>query len=109
MKTALKINAMLIGFFLFLSITYKDKPFFNYVYDVISPGTKYVQTATVGFLNRSVSNTQTYSKRLFDNSIPKVKDSIRSKQSAPQRVGAEPLEAISTEDQEELDSLIKNH
>jgi hypothetical protein len=109
MKTALKISGLLIGFFLFLSITYKDKPFFNYVYDVISPATKYVQSATVGFFHRSVSNTQTYSKKLFDNSVPKMKDSVGSKFSAPKRTAGEPEEAITTDDKEELDALIKNH
>jgi high-affinity Fe2+/Pb2+ permease len=109
MKTALKISGLLLGFFLFLSITIKDKPIFTYFYDLISPATKYAQSATEGFFSRSLSSTQTYSKKLFDNSVPKLKDSVDSKQSASLKRSAEPLETVTHEEKAELDELIKNH
>lgn len=110
MKSALKITALLIFFTLIMSITVDDRPLFTYVYDAISPATKSAQHATEGFFERSVSGTQTYSKKLFDNSIPKVKDSVKSKLSSRQKLGiAEPAEKILEEEKAQLDDLIKNY
>lgn len=111
MKAALKICVILVGFFLFLSITVKNKPIFNYVYDMTSPVTKYAQNATENFFDRSVNSTEKYSKKLFDNSVPKVKDSVKSKLSSTlkQAAAAEPEEKILESEKKELDQLIKNH
>lgn len=109
MKTAFKITGMLLGFFFFLCITVGNKPIFTHLYNLVSPATKFVQAETEGFFSRSVASTQTYSKKLFDNSVPKVKDSVDSKLSAQLKKAGEPLEKITEEDKNELDALIKNH
>lgn len=108
MKTALKITGLLFGFFLVLCININERPLFSYLYNVISPATKYTQNATQSFFKKSFSSTQSYSKKLFDNSVPRVKDSVASKLSANKK-GGEPEERITEEEKEELDSLIKNH
>lgn len=109
MKTALKITGMLLGFFFFLCITIKDRPIFSYLYNAISPATKFVQSETEGFFSRSVASTQSYSKKLFDNSVPKVKDSVDSKLSSRVKEVAEPAERITEEEKDQLNDLIKNH
>lgn len=110
MKTALKITGLLFGFLLFLSIEVKDRPIFSHIYGLISPATQFAQNATEDFFERSVDSTQTYSKKLFDNSVPKVKDSVKSKLAAQKKVMVdEPAEKITEKDKEELNSLIKNH
>jgi len=111
MKTALKICGILIVFFLFLSVTVKNKPIFNYVYDVTSPATKYAQNVTEDFFGRSVNSTEKYSKKLFDNSVPKVRDAVDSKLSSTLKRAAatEPEEKILESEKKELDQLIKNH
>lgn len=109
MTTAIKMSVLLLGFFLFLCITVKNKPIFTHIYNVISPATTYVQSATENFFKSSVAHTQTYSKKLFDNSVPKLKDSVDSKLSANKKAVAEPAERITNEEKAELDALIKNH
>jgi len=111
MKTALKICGIIIGFFVFLSITVKNKPIFNYIYEVTSPATKFAQNATEEFFGRSVNSTEEYSKKLFDNSVPKVRDAVDSKLSSTLKRAAatEPEEKILESEKKELDQLIKNH
>lgn len=110
MKTILKIFGLLFGFLLFLTIEIKDKPIFTHIYGVISPATQYAQNTTEDFFARSFSSTQTYSKKLFDNSVPKVKDSVKSKLSAQKKILVEePAERITEKEKAELDQLIKNH
>jgi hypothetical protein len=111
MKTAFKISGLLIGFLLFLSITVNNKPIFHHVYNVISPATIYAQNATAAFFDRSVNSTETYSKKLFDNSVPKLKDSVDSKLASTLKKAAkaEPEEKIMESEKRELDQLIKNH
>ena len=107
-KSALKIVGLLLSFLFFLCITINNKPIFNHIYGLISPATIYVQNATAGFFSRSVSSTQVYSKKLFDNSVPKHKDSLGSKSAGLKKLG-EPEEKLTNEDKAELDELIKNH
>lgn len=111
MITALKICGILVGFFVFLSITIKNKPIFNYVYDVTSPATRYVQNLTGNFFNHSMNSTEEYSKKLFDNSVPKVKDTVDSKLASTLKRAAKaaPEEKILESEKRELDQLIKNH
>lgn len=110
MKTALKITGLLFGFLLLLSIEIKDKPIFTHIYGVISPATQYAQNTTEDFFSRSVNKTETYSKKLFDNSVPKVKDSVKSRLAAQKKILVEePAERITEQEKKELDSLIKNH
>lgn len=110
MKTALKIAGLLFGFLLFLTIEIKDKPIFSHIYGVISPATQYAQNATEDFFSRSVDSTETYSKKIFNNSVPKVKDTVKSKLAAQKKILIEePAERITEQEKKELDSLIKNH
>ena len=110
MISLVKTVVILIAFFFFLTIEVKDKPIFSHIYGIISPATKTVQNATEDLIEKSVDNTQSFSKKLFDNSVPKVKDSVRSKQaSLKKRMVAEPAERITEKEKEELNSLIKNH
>jgi hypothetical protein len=110
MKSALKTLGLLVTFLLVMSITIKDRPLFTYVYEFISPATEYAQDATEEFFERSVTSTQSYSKKIFDNSVPKVKDSVKSKLASRAKTEiAEPAERIMEEEKEELDELIKNH
>jgi hypothetical protein len=111
MKTALKISGLLIGFFLFLSITVNDRTIFGHIYEVTAPATRYAQSATASFFNRSVNSTEKYSKKLFDNSVPKLKDSVDSKLASTLKkaAAAAPEEKILESEKKELDQLIKNH
>lgn len=112
MKTAFKITCLLFGFLIFLSITVNDKPIFSHIYKVISPATTYSQEAVAGFFDRSMNSTEKYSKKLFDNSVPKgVKDSVDSKLASTLKKAAakEPQEHIHENEKHELDQLIKNH
>lgn len=108
-KTTLSIFGLLVGFLFFMSIEVNNRPMFSHVYEFISPATKYAQNKTEDFFAKSLESTQSYSKKIFDNSVPKVKDSVKSKLSAQQKAVGEPLEKITTEDKKELDQLIKNH
>ena len=110
MKSIFKTIGILTAFLCFLSINVDGKPIFNSIYRVISPITLSAQEVTEAFLKRSVSNTKDYSKKIFDNSVPKVKDTVKSKFSAHQKVIHLPVEEKITDgDREELDALIKNH
>ncbi len=108
-KTAFSIFGLLVGFLLFMSITVGNKPMFSYVYEFISPATKYAQNKAEDFFAQSFESTQSYSKKIFDNSVPKIKDSVKSKFSAQKKMGGEPEEKITTQDKQELNQLIKNH
>ena len=110
MKSAFKLVGLFTAFILFLSITIKNRTIFDYCYDVISPVTIAAQRATEDFFHRSISGTKTYSKKIFDNSVPRLKDSVKSKMASPQsRAFIEPEEVITVQEKEELQDLIKNH
>ncbi len=110
MKSLFKTIGTLCAFLLFLSIRIDSSTIFDSVYEVISPITISMQETTESFLKRSVSNTKNYSQKIFDNSVPKVKDSVKSKFSAHQKNNSNFIEEkISDEDKEKLDDLIKNH
>lgn len=109
MISALKTFGIMIATVLLLSITIKDKPLFSYIYDVISPATKAGQSTITSLFDKSLEGTQDYSKKLFDNSVPKVKDAVKSQLASQKKNVAEPAEKILDEEKEELDQLIKNH
>lgn len=98
-------------FFLVLSITINGKTIFQHIYSVTSHVTVPVQNLTVGLVSKATDSTTQYTKKLFDNSVPKLKDSIRTKASAPQRKAnnQEPAEFIDEDEKQELDSLIRNY
>lgn len=98
-------------FFLILSITVKQRTIFHHIYSMTSYITVPVQDLTVGLVSKAADSTTQYSRKLFDNSVPKLKDTIRSQVSAPARSSgsAEPAEFIDEDEKQELDSLIKNY
>lgn len=63
---------MLTVFFLLLSYPVKNKPIFNYVYEVTSPLTKPLYKNTNQFVSQGISKTKVLFKELFFNSEPKV-------------------------------------
>lgn len=108
MKIVLGCFGIFIATVLFLSIEVNNRPIFGHIYKTISPATKSAQYATEDFFGSSVKTTKTYSKKLFDNSNPKLRDSVKSKMSAVKK-SAPPLEDITKAEKQELDELIKSH
>lgn len=110
MKIALRITGLFVIFILFLSITINSKTIFAHFYQLISPVTIAAQEATEDFFERSITGTKRYSKKMFDNSVPNIKDSVKSKLASPiGRTQKAPLEDITPHEREELNDLIKNH
>ncbi len=109
MKTIMGLFGLFIATVLFLSIEIKQRPIFGYIYNFISPATKSTQAAVEKFFGSSVDRTHHYSKKLFDNSVPKVGDSVRSKMSAVSKGKGIPEEIITKKEKQELDELIKSH
>lgn len=109
MKIVLGCFGIFLATVIFLSIEVNDRPIFGHIYKVISPATKSAQNATEDFFGSSVKTTKTYSKKLFDNSTPKLRDSVKSKMSGLGKKNAEPAETITVEEKQELDELIKSH
>lgn len=107
MKIFFQIFGIVLLTILTLSITIKNKTVFAHIYKVISPMTISAQTATEDFLGDSVKSTNKYSKKIFENSVPKLKDSVKSGMSSTKR--ELPLEDIPESEKEELDDLIKSH
>lgn len=109
MKTTIQFFSIFIATTLFLSIELNDRTIFNHIYQVISPATQSAQSAVENFFDSSLNSTQHYSKKLFDNSVPKFKDSVKSKMSGIKKIKNTPQEEIPSEDRQELDELIKSH
>ena len=108
MKTLVQIPAFFIFFVLLLSITVEGKPLFNYIYDVISPATQYAQEKTLSLFGSSLSTTKVYAKKLFDNSVPSVKQAVNEKVAGNKKKVGD-LDDITAEDKKGLDNLIKSH
>lgn len=108
MKTIFSIFGLLVVFVFLLSIEVGNKPLFSHIYGFISPVTKSAQNATENALSKSFDSTEAYTKKLFNNSVPKLKDSVKSQLSS-QKKGAEPAERITKGEKQELDQLIKGH
>jgi hypothetical protein len=106
MKSALKAFGVFIATILFLSIEINHRPIFGHIYQMTSPATKGAQEVARNLFDSSVDKTQHFSKKLFENSVPKIKDSVRSKMSG---IKNRPLEKITVEEKEELDELIRSH
>lgn len=109
MKTALRIFGIFVVTLLFLSIELGNRPIFGHIYNFISPTTKSAQRLTESLFDSSVNKTQHFSKKLFDNSAPKVRDSVRSKMSGIKNHQGKPQDDISVQDKRELDELIKSN
>ncbi len=106
MKKVLQLCGIVVGVILVLSITVKTQTIFDHIYGVISPATMAAQDAVEKLLSKSMESTSIYTKKLFDNSVPKVKDSIQSKASSLKKSDA-PSENVTEEDQRQLDQLIR--
>jgi hypothetical protein len=109
MKTVIGIFGIFTSTVLFLAIEINGEPIFSHIYEVISPATQATQKATEDFFDRSMNKTQRYSRKLFDNSVPKVNDAIKSKMSGVKKSVQEPAEKITDSEKAELDELIKSH
>jgi hypothetical protein len=110
MKTIGKVFGTLILFIFIFSLTVNDKPIFNYFYEIVSPLTKLSQNAAKNFLKNSVSITENYSKKLFDNSVPKIKASARSSILEDRMNKTNPpSENITDQEKSQLNELIKNY
>ena len=109
MKIALRIIGIFVGIVFFLCITIRERTLFGHIYRVIAPVTMATQEYAEDLFGHSIDATRRYTKKLFDNSVPKIKDSIQSRQAAPNRTPGIPLEAIRPEEKAELDELIKIH
>ncbi len=105
-RSIISTTVLLTGFLLFLSLEIGNKPIFSYLHTIVSPITRSAQNAAESFFSRSIDNTHDYTRKIFDNSVPKVKDSVKSKLSS-QKKHQEPLEDISHKEKKELDGLIK--
>lgn len=105
---AIKFSILLFAFMCLLTVSIDGKTIFAHIYKVISPATTYVQNSVEDFFHQSIAGTKSYTKKIFDNSIPKVKDTVKSKL-AGQAKGGEPAERITEKEKEELNQLIKKH
>ncbi len=76
---------------------------------MISPATRQAQSLAQSLFGNSVNQTKNYSRRLFDNSVPKMKDSVKSKMSGIKNSNNAPQEDITAKEKKQLDDLIKSH
>ena len=109
MKAMLKIFGLIVITTFILSLKVKDQTLFSHVYKFISPGTEKAQKVTQDLFDSSLSTTRKYTKKIFDNSVPKMKDSIRSKLAGQKKNFDTPEEDIKPDEKKELDDLIKSH
>lgn len=107
MLNLLKVLGISLCLILVLSITVKRRTLFSYIYGVISPLTITVQGATEEFITSSYKTTQSYSKRIFNNSLPRIQDTVKNNLSAPVRSNVDPEEDITASEKQDLDSLIR--
>ena len=110
MRSALKYVGFFVLVVIVFSIMIKDRPVFSYIYNAISPATTYAQKKTLQLFDYTAETTETYTKKLFDNSTPRFRDSVKSRLSARKHTSdREPLDEIRREDKEQLDELIRTH
>lgn len=109
MKTLIQFAGVFFLTIFLLCLNVNGKPIFEPVYSVLSHLTIPFQNAVGSLASSAYESTEGYTRKLFNNSVPKIKDSVKSRASAPVRAGAEPAEVILTEEKEELDELIKSH
>jgi hypothetical protein len=111
MKTILKIFGLCFLTVFGLCLNINGKPVFEPVYSALSHVTIPFQNATGSLLANAMKSTQEYSRKIFNNSVPKMKDAVKSRASAPTRNPTKgvPSEVIMVEEKEELDDLIKSH
>jgi hypothetical protein len=101
---------------LVLSITINGRTIFAHIYGVISPATKLAQQTTEELASAAMNSISRLTLDLFDNSVPKLRDSVKTQLSAPQQLAPAskgyrqpPQEIIQPHERAELDALIKSH
>lgn len=109
MRTAFRIIAICSLTIFILCMNVNGKPIFEPVYSVLSHLTIPFQEKTESLISSALDSTQDYSRRIFNNSVPKMRDAVKSRSSAPVRKSSKPDQEILIEDKEELDELIKSH
>ena len=109
MSTILRIIGICCLTIFVLCLNVNGKPIFEPVYSVLSHLTTPFQNAAESLLSSAFSSGQEYSRRIFHNSVPKLKDAVKSRASGPVRKSGAPSEEILIEEKEELDELIKSH
>lgn len=110
MKKVFKIFGVIMSILIVLSISIKDRPVFDYISIYLVPAVKSGQELIEAFAKKSMSLAKIYSHKIFDNSVPKLKDQVGSKLSSNQKnYSNPPSEEISPAEKSELDQLIKNH
>lgn len=92
-----------------LCMNVNGKPIFEPLYSIMSHVTVPFQNVSRSLLSSAFTSVQDYSRRLFQNSVPKVRDSVKSRVSAPSRKTGAPSEEILAREKEQLDELIKSH
>ena len=107
--SSFKIISLSLVIIFILSININQKPAFYYINEAISPLMETAQKGVENFFQRSLHGTKIYSKKIFENSVPKVNDSIKSKLSSHRNKDLGPLEEIKTEEKAELDELIRKY
>ncbi len=113
MKTLIKIVGICVVTIFVLCLNVNGKPLFEPFYKILSHISIPVQNATASLFASVLESGQDYSRKLFHNSVPKVRDAVKSRASGPSRlsgvVNGEPKEEILHEEKAELDDLIKTH
>jgi hypothetical protein len=109
-KSFIKTFGLFIFFLMLMSITVDRKPLFSHIYSVTSPLTQSAQELTEDFFAKSMASTKVYSQKLFDNSVPKVRDAVGSKLSSHKKTLQQiPSEEVTPQEKAQLDDLIKNY
>ena len=111
MTNLVRYALVCLTFFIVLSITVSNKTIFQHIYSLTSYVTIPAQNLTMSLFDKAAESTTAYTRKLFQNSVPKVKDSVKTKAAGLQRkaAAAEPEEVILEDEKEELDELIKTH
>ncbi len=106
MINIVRMTGILSIFLIFLSIQLGKKTIFNHIYAKISPVTRPSQRAIENLIKKTLEGTKRYSVKIFDNSVPKFKDTVNSKLSSSNSP-VEYVEKITEEDKFKLDELIR--
>jgi hypothetical protein len=90
-----------------LSWKYEGKTLFSYAYKYTSELSKPTQEVATEYYNKGLYSTRKISRDLFENSVPKIKDSVKSKLSS-KKISNEEKEEINEEDKKKLENLLEN-
>jgi len=109
----MKVTLRAFGFFVMLicllSITVNKRSLFSYFYAAANPIVSVVQDTTENLVGSAYRATSDYARRLFGNSHPRFKDTVKSKMASSKQMTSEPLEEVHQQDKAQLDDLIKSH